>query len=343
MSTETTSQAVTATTIRDRSLAAGKLLVGGTLSVLAGAYLAGRTAATKAAPAASAESAASPAADDPLAAANTKIRDAGKWLIGSASAVGAILLAGSQLSSIGRLPVTWPNSIQAARLWVAVAGAALALVAVVYAIWSAVKLLLPVTVTMEELDAAWDDRSSDLRTAIAFFKDNPTYMQGLKNPADLISRRDSAVKKLPAADGNEADTDRLLGTISDLDARAEAIQAMAQHKLLAEQFQKELGKLLRAATVIAIGVMSFAWAANPPPAKAGSADLHGARLVDAQLRDADLKDATLDGADLTGTDFTGADLSGASLKNVTWSHTICPDGTNSDAAGNTCAGHLTKR
>jgi uncharacterized protein YjbI with pentapeptide repeats len=41
--------------------------------------------------------------------------------------------------------------------------------------------------------------------------------------------------------------------------------------------------------------------------------------------------------DLTGA--TGLDT--ATLTDVTWSDTICPDGTNSDSNGNTCVGHLT--
>ena len=34
-----------------------------------------------------------------------RIRDAGKWLIGASAAVGAALIAGSQLSDIGSLPL----------------------------------------------------------------------------------------------------------------------------------------------------------------------------------------------------------------------------------------------
>ncbi|WP_369410317.1 pentapeptide repeat-containing protein, partial [Micromonospora solifontis] len=39
-------------------------------------------------------------------------------------------------------------------------------------------------------------------------------------------------------------------------------------------------------------------------------------------------------------DLSGADLTGASLHGVVWRATTCPDGTNSDTAGGTCAGHL---
>lgn len=62
--------------------------------------------------------------------------------------------------------------------------------------------------------------------------------------------------------------------------------------------------------------------------------------MDADLRDADLAGADLDNADLTDANLTGADLTDASITDVTWRNTICPDGTNSDAAENSCAGHL---
>jgi len=35
-----------------------------------------------------------------------------------------------------------------------------------------------------------------------------------------------------------------------------------------------------------------------------------------------------------------AALTGANVNGVTWSATTCPDGTNSDADGGSCAGHL---
>lgn len=42
-------------------------------------------------------------------------------------------------------------------------------------------------------------------------------------------------------------------------------------------------------------------------------------------------------------DFTGVNLAGTNIASVatSWESTICPDGTNSNANGNTCIGHLT--
>lgn len=76
------------------------------------------------------------------------------------------------------------------------------------------------------------------------------------------------------------------------------------------------------------------------------ADLRGADVRDADLAharfvDADLRGVQLDRTDLTMADLTGADLQRATgLDTVTWSATICPDGTNSDDDGGTCLGHL---
>ncbi len=76
-----------------------------------------------------------------------------------------------------------------------------------------------------------------------------------------------------------------------------------------------------------------------------SANLSGANLNSANLTSADLSGAQLSGANLNSANLTSADLSaatvtGANFNKVTWSNTTCPDGTNSDADGGTCTGHL---
>jgi uncharacterized protein YjbI with pentapeptide repeats len=55
----------------------------------------------------------------------------------------------------------------------------------------------------------------------------------------------------------------------------------------------------------------------------------------ASLVKAELAGATFDNADLYAADLYQADLSG-----TTWSNTTCPDGTNSDSDGDTCANNL---
>ncbi|MGB8646487.1 MAG: pentapeptide repeat-containing protein [Anaerolineae bacterium] len=60
--------------------------------------------------------------------------------------------------------------------------------------------------------------------------------------------------------------------------------------------------------------------------------------------------AKFQGSNVCGADFTGANLTNAAFSSATngtaaivtgatWSNTTCPDGTNSNANGNTCVGH----
>ncbi len=70
------------------------------------------------------------------------------------------------------------------------------------------------------------------------------------------------------------------------------------------------------------------------------ATLTSADLTGADLTGTDLTEATLTKANLTNSDLTGAFLDGAVLTSVTWSNTICPDGTNSDAHFETCANNI---
>ncbi len=75
------------------------------------------------------------------------------------------------------------------------------------------------------------------------------------------------------------------------------------------------------------------------------ASLTGANLTGVSLNDASLGTVDLDWSDLGGADFTGAylggaQLQGADLAGAIWSNTTCPDGTNSNDDGGTCAANL---
>jgi len=71
------------------------------------------------------------------------------------------------------------------------------------------------------------------------------------------------------------------------------------------------------------------------------ARLSGANLSMVDLGRADLSGADLAGADLTNSNLLNASTAGANLTLVTWSNTVCPDGTNSgDDPLLTCEDHL---
>lgn len=279
--------------------------------------------------------------DDPHERANGQIRDAAKWLIGSAAAVGAALIAGSQLSSIGALAVGWPTTVETTRLWVAVVGAVVGLVSIVYILWTAVKLLPEVHVTIREIVESWDDQANRLLApAITHLKLNPRYIQGFATPKDLEEHRDAALRALSAMSDEDTIKEQQ-DYVRQLDLRVAAIERRAASKVLLASFRIALKRLLYGTAVAAFGILAFAWAANPPAVPPPTANLENAHLVDADLRDADLAGADLDNADLTDANLAGADLTDASIMDVIWRNTICPDGTNSDAAENSCAGHLT--
>jgi len=95
--------------------------------------------------------------------------------------------------------------------------------------------------------------------------------------------------------------------------------------------------------------------ANVAGANLQHADAAAANLAQASFSGANLQHADLDGASLIGADLSGADLehanladanlenarlAGANLNDVTWSNTVCPDGTNSSDDGGTCTNHL---
>jgi len=71
-----------------------------------------------------------------------------------------------------------------------------------------------------------------------------------------------------------------------------------------------------------------------------SANLAGANLTGADLAGADLYLGSLAGANLTDADFQGASLDLVDLTGAIWSDTSCPDGSNSDNDGGTCAGNI---
>jgi len=70
------------------------------------------------------------------------------------------------------------------------------------------------------------------------------------------------------------------------------------------------------------------------------ANLSSANLTQASLQRAWLANANLSSTKLNFANFTGAKTTGAIFTGASWVQTTCPDGTNSNNDGGTCAGHL---
>ncbi len=289
-----------------------------------------------------------------LGSASDRLRDAAKWLIAAAAAVGAALIAGSQLSSIGKLPLCtgsdWAWTQQCLRLPTAVLGASCALSAVALVLFAAVRILLPVGVTLEELKRRWNDPQP--RADVAFFRANPQQL-GYASPHELAAARERAWNVLLAARGSDDEAppvgpqtgpgvNAAETAFTELQTTVRAVTGVAQYQVLEARFSRTLRRLLPATVLAASGILVFAWAANPPTAEPARIDLRGARLAGADLRDANLSGADMTGADLSSADLRGAILEGARLKDVVWNATKCPDGTTSEAHAGTCLGHLNK-
>lgn len=87
--------------------------------------------------------------------------------------------------------------------------------------------------------------------------------------------------------------------------------------------------------------------ANFSDALLSHANLAGAELNSSNFTNANLTDASLFGTLLDGANFSDANLTGASLTNAEmdapdpiWANTTCPDGTNSNDDGDTCANNF---
>ncbi|HEX6338721.1 MAG TPA: pentapeptide repeat-containing protein [Jiangellaceae bacterium] len=283
--------------------------------------------------------------------ATQQIRSAGKWLIAAAAAVGAALIAGSQLSSIGKLDTCsdW-GTVACSRLPVAVSGAVMALASVVLIVWMGTRLLLPVAVSLNELDDHWKNpgRWADGK----FFRANPQYLS-VESPEALERCRSEAWNrlwnaKLDLEAATEGEQPAKKHVLQNAEAEFErwqdqvrTVTGIASFQLLQAHFRSLLWKLLGASAFAAIGIVAFAWAANPPEPASSTVSLRAADLTGADLRDTDLSGADLRDADLSFANLQGADLTDARIAGIRWSSTICPDGSNSDDNGNTCRGHIT--
>lgn len=260
------------------------------------------------------------------------LRSAAKWLIGSLGAIGAVLVAGSQLSSIGSL-TTGP------RLVIAVGGLAVGLGGVLLAIALAVGVLAGEPYSVTELHREWvqSDAASGASGVRGrwrrrrypvpfFFADNEEFLAGHESPMQLYEHS--------VADASDAE---------DAYRELNVMLGNANYRREMVRFGRSKKWIFLGVILASVGITVFAWAANP--GADANASMRNADLTNADLRGANLRKADLTGANLTNTNLRGANLRDAIVTDATWHNTTCPDGTNSDAAmrpgkSPTCEGHL---
>ena len=305
-------------------------------------------------------------------ASGDRMRETAKWLAAIFGAIAGVLIAGTQLSSMGSLPV-------GPRLYAAIAGASLALVGILVVIWFLLDIMLPSQVALDEIQQAeasnkWRDKKK--KHLATFLESNKSTLVPYASLGALLqtyttdlNAKQKALDEYYSSLSEKRDEDDEEVKKKEIAAKAATVRAsQADRKvgyvaklLSVEQLRRRFGTgqkvaALLGASVVAVGIGVFAWAANPAkddssdgPDLAGATlssaglvgvDFANAELTGAKLNDANLVGADLSGADLSDADLSGADIRGADLDDVTWSNTTCPDGTNSDSHKSTCEGFI---
>lgn len=180
-------------------------------------------------------------------AAIERYRDLAKYLITVFAAVGGLLVAGTQLASIGAL--SWDDD--PTRVIATVLGLTVAIAAVACLIWLVLRVLRPIELSLEAVQA-----DEDLRW----------YLQA----------RPSLLGGLPTV---EALGDQLSAPLLDDEDRAawakvaDRALSAAGYRRMQSNFDRTWRPLLIAAFVGAAGIVLFTWGANPPDPPATAAPI----------------------------------------------------------------------
>ncbi|MEV6596077.1 hypothetical protein AB0M36_04335 [Actinoplanes sp. NPDC051346] len=229
-----------------------------------------------------------PAPADAYLAATEALRSTTRWLVSAAAGVGAILVAGLQLTGLGSL-----GSQELPRLTAAFAGLIVALTAVGYMVLRASQLLTTEWVTLADIEKDIFDhrvRQSAQRQngapqpnfldRVGRLRDRryrlrAAMIEGLKERLEFIAEElfGSLATSVPdlyaqLADANEAA--RAAGGAAParsavaLTQAAGTVVAFANFYITKEWFKVLRRQLAAASAVVVAGVLVFAYAANPP-------------------------------------------------------------------------------
>jgi len=201
---------------------------------------------------------------DPLGeirTANEKLRDTAKWIITSFAAIGAILLAGIQLSNVGKLTADTSEC----RVAAVIAGVVLAILGIGVAMAFTSRVLAPFLNTFRSADEHPDvtDRVlgdgeligltyGELKTSVREVKEAVRAAQ----EASGDDSEDPTLKEAERAHDEWEDSRRLA-------------LAMIGRELLWQRYERSRRMLIWVALPLtAFGLAVFAWGANPPAADA---------------------------------------------------------------------------
>jgi hypothetical protein len=189
-----------------------------------------------------------------------RIRETVKWLTVSLATLGGVLIAGSQLSNLGKLQ---PSS---SRFMVAVLGAGLAAAATVIilalAIWVATTPAVSLTTLATKPprglgDILSDPRFLDGRDTVRELDDAFKAALNARNSAFAAQAKQFNEANKVAAEAADAEVVSLSGTVDSL-------LAAVTYLRVAYRWRRAGVALLVCGVLAAAGIGAFAWAANPP-------------------------------------------------------------------------------
>lgn len=302
--------------------------------------------------------------------AKVDARAAAKWLIAAFAAVGAVLIGGLGLSSIGDL--------SEGHLITAAVAFMIAIGGVVAAITLVADVLTPSPTTLKDLANRQrkrnEKRGGDERNAansrdplVEYLEGDPSFLQGIAGDVAVdqslikaceryemaVAERSSAAEacwSLESSGEIPTYTTEMQRPLHPAEVKLEVaiarggmmhetvrrLERIAAAQQTVEKLRGLRWKLTALAVVVAvsIGIFAYTSSTNPP-----SKDFSGPVLEDVNFNGANLRAANFGGVTIRRSNFKGTDLEGAELKGSTWLGTICPDGSDSDKVGHTCIGH----
>ena len=200
-------------------------------------------------------------AASPLGKAADRVRESAKWLIASFAAVGALLIAGLQIADIGAL--------SGGRLAGAIVGIILGVLGVVVAIAAASSVVTKSFVTLKGLA----EQTNTTKEPLKSIEGDKVMLGGLDSVSALKNTYEAAATaRLQAlktyyespTDDNKLKAETASNWAKALDRIESNVLDRASFIVVKEQYGLARWGILIGAALSAIGIATFAYAANPP-------------------------------------------------------------------------------
>ena len=191
-----------------------------------------------------------------------RIRETAKWLTVSLATLGAVLIAGSQLSDIGKLQ---PSS---SRFVVAVVGGAIAATAAVTILALAIWVATTPAASLKQLASNPPAGLGDILTDQRFLDGMNTVKELDAAYTAALTARNRAFATLKQQD-NEANRKAAAASDADMVSISYTVSSLldvVSYMRLAYRWRRAGAALLACGVLAAAGIGVYAWAANPPDA-----------------------------------------------------------------------------